>query len=137
MYKIGQAARQSGVGIDTIRFYERSGLLQRARRTPAGYRVYDVRDVARIRFIRRAKSLGFSLEEISELLRLNDGGGRRNAVRAIAARRLEDLERRIVELEHIRDALQKVVRQCHGDGPLDGCPIIDAIVDDPQPASGK
>jgi MerR family transcriptional regulator, copper efflux regulator len=137
MYKIGQAAKQSGVGIDTIRFYERSGLLQRATRTEAGYRVYDARDVARIRFIRRAKSLGFSLEEIGELLRLNDGDGRRTAVRAIAARRLADIEQRIAEFVRIRDALLTLVGQCHGDGALDSCPIIDAMLSDARPVSGK
>ena len=136
MYKIGQVAKQSGVGIDTIRFYERSGLLQQATRTAAGYRVYGTRDVARIRFIRRAKSLGFSLEEIGELLRLNDGGGRRTAVRAIAERRLADIEQRIAEFERIRSALFALVCQCHGDGALDACPIIDAMLSDDRPVSG-
>jgi MerR family transcriptional regulator, copper efflux regulator len=81
---IGKAARQAGMGIDTVRYYERAGLLPAAPRTPAGYRLYTGQDVERLHFIRRAKRLGFSLEEIAELLRLNAGQGGRAQVRQLA-----------------------------------------------------
>jgi MerR family copper efflux transcriptional regulator len=125
---IGKLAHAAGVGIDTVRFYERAGLLDKPRRTASGYRLYDGADVARLRFIRRAKALGFSLEEIAELLRLNDGGGRRGAVRALAGQRLAEIEQKLTELSRMRDTLRQLVSRCHGDGPLGGCPIIEAVV---------
>jgi MerR family copper efflux transcriptional regulator len=126
---IGKLANAAGVGIDTVRFYERAGLLNPPRRTASGYRLYAASDVARLCFIRRAKALGFSLEEIAELLCLNDGGGRRSAVRALAGRRLAEIEQKLTELSRMRDTLRHLVHQCRGDGPLAGCPIIDAVVD--------
>ena len=126
---IGKLANAAGVGIDTVRFYERAGLLNRPQRTASGYRLYIGSDVARLRFIRRAKALGFSLEEIAELLRLNDGGGRRAAVRALAGQRLAEIEQKLTELSRMRDTLRHVVFQCRGDGPLAGCPIIDAVLE--------
>jgi len=128
MLTIGKVAAQAGVGVDTVRFYEQAGLLKKAMRTAAGYRLYENGEVARLRFIRRAKALGFSLEEIRELLALNDGGGRRRSVRAIAERRLAELEQRIEELDRVRQTLAHLVRECQGDGPLAGCPIIEAVL---------
>jgi len=125
---IGKLAHAAGVGIDTVRFYERAGLLDRPQRTASGYRLYAGSDVARLRFIRRAKGLGFSLEEIAELLRLNDGGGRRAAVRALAGQRLAEIEQKLSELSRMRDTLRHLILQCRGDGPLAGCPIIDAVL---------
>jgi MerR family transcriptional regulator, copper efflux regulator len=92
---IGKLANAAEVGIDTVRFYERAGLLKKPPRTAAGYRRYAEPDVARLRFIRRAKALGFSLQEIGELLRLNDGGGHRGAVRAPAGEARARSPRRI------------------------------------------
>ena len=126
---IGKVADAAGVGIDTVRFYERAGLLNKPRRTASGYRLYAAADVGRLRFIRRAKTLGFSLDDIAELLRLNDGGGRRGAVRALASRRLAEIEQKLTELSRMRDTLRHVVFQCRGDGPLAGCPIIDAVLE--------
>jgi Hg(II)-responsive transcriptional regulator len=125
---IGKLASAAEVGIDTVRFYERSGLLKRPQRTPAGYRLYAESDAARLRFIRRAKALGFTLEEIAELLRLNDGGGRRSAVRAVAEQRLREIEQKLSELGRMRDMLRHLVSECHGDGSIAGCPIIDAVL---------
>jgi Hg(II)-responsive transcriptional regulator len=125
---IGKLASAAEVGIDTVRFYERAGLLKRPQRTPAGYRLYAESDAARLRFIRRAKVLGFSLEEIGELLRLNDGGGRRSAVRALAERRLREIEQKLSELGRMRDTLRHLVHECHGDGSIAGCPIIEAVL---------
>ena len=126
---IGKLANAADVGIDTVRFYERAGLLNKPRRTASGYRLYAAADVARVRFIRRAKALGFSLDEIGQLLRLNDGGGRRGAVRALAGRRLAEIEQKLAELSRMRDTLRHLVSQCSGDGPLAGCPIIEAVLE--------
>lgn len=125
---IGKAAKQVGVGIDTVRYYERAGLLPAARRSAGGYRQYSQSDVQRLRFIRRAKRLGFSLDEIAELLALSDDGADRQEVKRIAERRLAELEQKLAELGAIRDTLAALVRRCSGRGPLVGCPIIDTVV---------
>lgn len=125
---IGKLAHAAAVRVDTVRFYERAGLLKKPQRTAAGYRLYAESDAARLRFIRRAKALGFSLDEIAELLRLNDGGGRRGAVRALAEQRLAEIEEKLSELGRMRETLRHLVHQCHGDGPLAGCPIIEAVL---------
>jgi Hg(II)-responsive transcriptional regulator len=127
---IGKLAAAAGVGVDTVRFYERAGLLRKPVRTPAGYRMYAPGDAARLRFVRRAKALGFSLEEVGQLLRLNDGSGRRSSVRALAQRRLAEIEQRLAELTRMRKTLRHLLKDCHGDGPLDGCPIIEAVLAD-------
>ena len=125
---IGKLAAAADVRIDTVRFYERAGLLKKPSRTASGYRMYDESDATRLRFIRRAKALGFSLDEVAELLRLNDGGGRRGAVRAVAGKRLSEIEHKLAELGRMRATLRHLVHECHGDGPLAGCPIIEAVV---------
>jgi Hg(II)-responsive transcriptional regulator len=128
MLTIGKAASAANLSIDTVRFYERSGLLKSPPRTAAGYRLYRHEDVDRLRFIHRAKALGFSLEEIGQLLRLNDGTGRRRDVKVVAARRLAELEQKLAELSRIRHALAHLVHTCDAEGPLDGCPIIEALI---------
>ena len=125
---IGKLASAAEVGVDTVRFYERAGLLKKPPRTASGYRLYDAADVARLRFIRRAKALGFSLDEIVELLKLNDGGGRRSAVRVVAQRRLAEIEQKLVDFSRMRDTLRRLVHKCHGEGSLEGCPIIETVV---------
>jgi Hg(II)-responsive transcriptional regulator len=127
---IGKLASAADVGVDTVRFYERAGLLKKPPRSASGYRLYNATDAARLRFIRRSKALGFSLDEIVELLKLNDGGGRRSSVRALAQRRLAEIEQKLVELSRMRDTLRGLVHKCHGDGSLEGCPIIETVVDD-------
>lgn len=130
---IGQLAKDAGVGIDTVRFYERAGLIPKPARTPSGYRTYTEADVARLRFVRRAKELGFSLEEVSELLRLNEGKGARASVRALAERRVRDLDVKLRQLQALRDTLAHHVEACSGQGPLEGCPIIDAVLGTAHP----
>lgn len=126
--KIGQLAAQAGAGIDTVRFYERQGLLPPPRRQPSGYRHYDLEDVARLRFIRRAKGLGFTLVEIRELLALS---GRREddmaGLKEAAVEKLADVEAKLAELTRIKDGLQTLVASCPGQGPLDHCPILAAL----------
>jgi len=124
---IGIAAKAAGVSVDTVRYYEHEGLLTQAQRTSSGYRTYGQAEVERLRFIRQAKSLGFTLEDIAELLRLQDGGGSRAKVRAKARDRIEDLDRKIRELSAIRDALVALEHQCCGSGPVAGCPIIEGV----------
>ncbi len=124
---IGAAAKSAGVAVDTVRYYEREGLLASATRTASGYRVFAAADVERLRFIRKAKSLGFTLADIAELLRLQDGGGPRTEVRQRARTRIEDLSRKIAALTAIRDALVVLESQCHGRGTVAGCPIIQGV----------
>lgn len=128
---IGRLAREAGVGVDTVRFYERAGLMPAAPRTAAGYRTYATADAARLRFIRRAKALGFSLDEVTELLRLSEGKGGRAGVKALAQRRLEDLESKIRELTVFRDTLARYTHACSGHGAVEGCPIIEAVLASP------
>lgn len=128
---IGQVAEGAGVGIETIRFYEREGLIPEPPRTPAGYRQYAADTVERLRFIQRAKALGFSLRETQELLALRVGEGTSAAdVRARAAEKLGDISARIRDLEAMRESLTGLLSTCPGQGALDGCPILVALTRD-------
>ncbi|HMM57285.1 MAG TPA: MerR family DNA-binding protein [Rudaea sp.] len=125
---IGGAARRVGVGIDTIRYYEREGLLPAPRRRISGYRDYDAGAIERLRFIRRAKALGFTLDEIRELLALS--ADRERGVRGVKMRaeaRLAEVERRIRELQGVRRGLKQLIAACPGHGKLDACPILRAL----------
>jgi MerR family copper efflux transcriptional regulator len=130
---IGQVARQAGLGVETIRYYEREGLLPIPNRRPSsGYRQYGPEAVSRLRFIRRAKELGFTLKEIKELLALTaDTEATRADVRGRAEAKVADIETRIADLLRVRDALRALTTACDGDGPLDGCPILHALAGDP------
>jgi len=123
---IGELARRAGVGIDTVRYYERSGLLAPHSRLPSGYRRYRDLEVARLRFIRRAQSLGFTLGEIKSLLKLS---AQRNVaqVKRSAQAKLEDVERRMKELQRVRDGLAELISECPGHGRADQCPILRAL----------
>jgi MerR family copper efflux transcriptional regulator len=128
---IGRMASLAGVNIDTVRYYERNGLLPRARRRPSGYREYGLDDVARLKFIRRAKGLGFSLEEIGELLSLSaDRQNDMQGVKRKAEARLRHVEVKIAELQRVRRALKRLIDACPGQGELQGCPILAALDDD-------
>ncbi len=124
---IGRLAKQATVGIDTVRFYERRGLLPEPSRTAAGYRLYSDDTVARIRFIRRAKSLGFNLDEIGNLLDLHDHGGQKSAVKQLTQRKLDQIDGKIADLSKIRDVLRKLESKCSGTGDVNGCPIIETL----------
>jgi Cu(I)-responsive transcriptional regulator len=123
---IGDLARSAGVAIDTVRYYERSGLLAPTARLASGYRRYGPSELRRLRFIRRAKALGFSLEDVRELLALSEGDDLAK-VRHAAQARLADVEQRIAELQRVRDGLQRLVTACPGHGRADQCPILNAL----------
>lgn len=124
----GVLARRAGVNVETIRFYERRGLLPEPPRRDSGYRVYSDDDLRRVRFLRRAAELGFTLAEAADLLALRlDAGADRADVRARAAEKLADIEHRIADLTRMRDTLAHLVEACRGHGHTDDCPILDAI----------
>jgi MerR family copper efflux transcriptional regulator len=127
---IGRLAEQANVSVDTVRYYERAELLPPPSRTASGYRTYPAGTVERLQFIRRAKDLGFSLDEIRDLLALSDQRGTGvSEIREIAARRLAEVEARLAELSRLRDGLKQLVDACPGQGDPDGCPIVNAFKD--------
>ena len=126
---IGTLAKRAGVGIDTVRYYERTGLLAPSKRLASGYRRYGDLELSRLRFIRRAQALGFTLKEVRELLALSaqrDVG----RVKRSAQAKLVDVERRIAELEKVRDGLSTLIAACPGHGRAADCPILKALGDD-------
>jgi MerR family copper efflux transcriptional regulator len=132
---IGAVAKRVGVGIDTIRYYEREGLLPEPARRASGYRHYDESAMAQLRFIRRAKNLGFTLEEIRELLTMSADRARGvKAVKQRAQKRLAALDTRIAELQRVRDGLAQLVEACPGHGKPEDCPILRALRDEPVSA---
>ena len=132
---IGKVASRAGVGVETVRFYERQGLLREPDRRASGYRQYGEDVVARLRFIRRAKELGFTLKEVAELLALrHDPAATRSDVREKVRAKVEDIEAKVRDLRRIRGVLLGLAETCHGHGPADDCPILRAI--DP-PAEGR
>jgi Cu(I)-responsive transcriptional regulator len=127
---IGQAAARSGVSAKMVRHYESLGLLPRVARTDAGYRQYGDNEVHTLRFIRRARDLGFAMAEIGELLKLWQNRRRASAdVRRIAQRHVQDLERRIADMDSMKRTLQHLIHGCHGDERPD-CPILDELAND-------
>ncbi len=125
---IGQVAKRSGIGLETVRFYERQGLVEEPPRTDSGYRQYPEDVVARIRFIRRAKELGFKLSEISELLSLRvDPVSTCSDVRQQTESKIADVEEKIRVLQGIKTALEKLAASCVGTGPTSECPILEAL----------
>lgn len=125
---IGRLARQAGVGVETIRFYEREGLLTPPKRSPSGYRQYPIEALRRVRFIRHAKVLGFSLKEIQELLELRvNPRSSCTDVRRHAQAKVTDIERRIAALERMKEALARLARSCRGRGPTSACPILEEL----------
>lgn len=124
---IGQAAAASGVSAKMIRYYESTGLVPAAPRTDSGYRVYGERELHTLRFIRRARKLGFSLERVGELLSLWQDGHRASGdVKRIALDHVGELEQRIRELTEMRDTIATLAACCHGDDRPD-CPILQSL----------
>lgn len=125
---IGQVAQRAGIGVETVRFYERQGLLEEPARRESGYRQYTDGVVSRLRFIRRAKELGFSLKEIKELLALRvDPATTCREVKEQAEAKITDIEGKIASLQRMKRALVKLTAVCRGQGPTSECPILDAL----------
>ena len=126
--KIGELAKRAEIGVETVRFYERQGLLDAPQRLESGYRQYREETVEVLRFIRRAKELGFTLKEIRSLLDLrSDESAPRSEIRKQASSKIEEIDAKIADLQRMRTGLMTLVGQCHGDSSLVGCPIMDAL----------
>jgi Cu(I)-responsive transcriptional regulator len=123
---IGTLAKRAGVGIDTVRYYERAGLLAPSRRLASGYRRYTSLELSRLRFIRRAQALGFTLNEVRDLLTLS---AKRDVARVkrSAQSKLDDVDKKIAALQKIREGLATLVAACPGHGRAADCPILQAL----------
>ncbi len=131
---IGELARRAGVKVATLRYYERRGLLDPPPRTPGGYRLYPRSEIRRVRFIKNAQSLGFSLAEIKELLLLKvDPGTTCQQVKARAQAKLAQIEEKISSLQEMKKALADISARCRGRGPLTACPILEAMEGQAKP----
>ena len=131
---IGDVAKEAGVGVETIRFYERKGLIDQPSRPSSGFRRYDAQMPRRIRFIRHAQGLGFSLREIRELLDLRiDPNVSCADVKAKAVAKVTEVEEKLASLGRIRETLLAITRSCSGEGPTSDCPILDAFDDELGP----
>ena len=126
-FTIGRVAEKTGVPAKAIRYYESIGLVQPAQRARNGYRVYDQRTVEVLRFVKRARDLGFPVQEVAELLALWSNRKRASSVvKRLAERHIARIERKLAELESLRDVLLELSHRCHGDARPD-CPIIAAL----------
>ena len=134
-YTIGQAAKAAGVNIETLRYYERRGIVPEPLRSPGNYRLYRVDSVLTVRFVKRAQDLGFTLNEIRQLLALRGGGDSATCadVRAQAERKLRDIESKIRSLQSMQRALSQLVMQCSAEGPVTRCAILEAL----EPENGQ
>ncbi|NOX90198.1 MAG: MerR family transcriptional regulator [Calditrichaeota bacterium] len=127
-FTIGQLSRMSGVSVETIRFYERKGLLSPARRRSSGYREYTENEFKRLKFIRKAKEHGFTLKEIEELLELRlSPESTCGDIKERAELKLRIIKKKIAELTQMRKAIEGLIASCHAGGPVGECPIIEAF----------
>lgn len=125
---IGEVAAGAKVNIETMRYYERRGLVPKPPRSVSNYRVYPEDTVKRVRFVKRAQELGFSLKEIKELLTLRASPRARcGDIRERASEKIEDIDAKIRTLRAMRKSLSKLVSECSGKGPITNCPILEAI----------
>lgn len=127
--RIGEVAAQAGVNVQTLRYYERRGLLPEPARGSSGYREYNPETVRLVRFIRRAQELGFTLREIEDLIELRQSPRRGAEARAVASAKVEDIEHRIRQLKAMRKALGGLVAACDCEAGTLTCPIIEASDD--------
>ena len=125
---IGKVARRAGIGIETIRFYEREGLIEEPARKESGYRQFDEEVIRRLQFIRHAKELGFTLSEIKELLSLKlDPTTSCADIKGRTEAKIADVQSKIISLQRMREALQNLANACQGTGRTSECPILDAL----------
>ena len=126
---IGALAKRAGVSIDTVRYYEKTGLLAPQARRPSGYRRYSDLQLSRLRFIRRAQNLGFTLKDIRELLGLSSQRDVARVKRA-AEKKLTEVEEKILALQRVRAGLAELVAACPGHGKANECPILNALAEE-------
>ncbi len=130
MLRISQVAKESGVGAETVRFYESKGLIETVGRSASGYRQFPASTIDQIRFIQQAKRLGFTLNEISELIDLkNAPDANCTEIRKAAKAKIADIQEKIESLEQIKTTLQPLVDQCKSTDPISDCPIINSLGD--------
>ncbi len=133
MVTIGTLSKQTGCNIETIRYYERIGILSKPPRTEGGHRLYEREQIKRLMFVRRSRELGFSLEEIRTLLRLVDGKRYTcEEVKAVTDRHVEDVRKKISDLRRLQKTLRDISSQCDG-GLVPDCPIIDTLFEGKYP----
>jgi MerR family mercuric resistance operon transcriptional regulator len=132
---IGRLAQHAGVGVETIRYYQRLGLIEEPPKPPAGYRRYPAATLARLRFIQRAKTLGFSLGEIAELLTLGDGSCQH--IQTLAQRKLDLVRAKQQDLAAMAQALQSAITACEHNPGDAACPLIQALTDKDDPAEAE
>jgi Zn(II)-responsive transcriptional regulator len=130
---IGKMAKMAGVTNDTVRFYERCGLIEPAGRSESNYRIYNMADAVRLRFIKRAKELGFSLNEIKDLLALSqDPNATKAEVKARTEEKTEKIRQQIHDLSKILTALEHLSDSCNGHGSAKDCPILQSLIEDDE-----
>lgn len=128
MMTIGQLAKQAGVNVQTVRFYERQGLIAPPQRTASGYRQYTSDTLRRLHFIRHAQDIGFTLREIDELLALRlDADTSCSDIQERAFAKIEEIEHRIARMEQMKQALLALAEQCGAEKAVSDCPILDAL----------
>ena len=128
---IGKLAKKADVSIDSIRFYERRGLIAEPMRTESNYRIYPLEAADRLRFIKKAQKLGFSLDEIQDLLDLShDPDASKANVKAKTEEKIENIRRKIQDLNRMMKALEQLDERCDGHGPIADCPILKALAKD-------
>jgi len=125
--KIGELSREANLSIDTVRYYERRGLIPKASRTESGYRTYSADDVRRLKFIVHAKELGFTLDEIKELLSLRSDGSDCESVKALAECKAKEIDERMKKMSHMKRVLLELAAQCGQKGDFDPCPILKTL----------
>ena len=131
MLRIGQVAKKSRVGVETVRFYESEGLIELPERNVSGYRQFSESVIKQIQFIQHAKKLGFSLKEVRELIKLKSTRNSRcNIIKATASSKIADIQEKIDALEQMKMALQPLVAQCKSSDPISDCPILNALDED-------
>ena len=135
---VGKLARAARVGIETVRFYERRGLLEPTSRLPSGYRIYSETAVSRIEFIRKAQQLGFTLNEIGQLIELEaDAQANCGVVRTRALEKIAAVERKISDLQRMRDALVGLADSCDGNKPMKECALLECLTESGAPCASS
>jgi Hg(II)-responsive transcriptional regulator len=137
-FTIGELARQASVHVETLRYYERRGLIPKPHRTVSNYRVYSSENLRRVKFIKQAQGIGFSLNEIKKLLALRTTPRARCAdVRRYATHKIEDIDARIRSLARMRKTLEKLLDECSGNRPATQCPILESLDSQPSTVTQK